>query len=430
MTHFDATGATAASDITASAVPAADRPPVCFLGDDRAFRRLLVRGAVLLMFTLGIYRFWLVTDIRRYLWSHTEIDDQTLEYSGTAFELLIGFLIALAVLVPIYGALFYAALDLGVIGELSGLIGFVLLAFLGNFAIYRARRYRLTRTIYRGVRFHQEGSALRYAVCAVFWWTLAILTLGLAYPFAQAALERFKMGNTYYGRLSATFAGSGWVLFIRGFPMWLTVIGPFAIGLALTIKAVDWNAFADIGQLSGEQIVNRIETARIADAIVYLSVTVGWAIAAAVILFPAFQALNLRWWISGLRFGALEMTSHLLTADIYQAYLRFLWYAFLFTLVIAVGVFIGVVIIGYVAWGYGRDVAEIVTTLMLLGGYVAAALGFSTIYQVTIKLSLWRFGIDAIEIRNISALDQVPASGRPSSPFGEGLADALNVGGY
>jgi hypothetical protein len=61
---------------------------------------------------------------------------------------------------------------------------------------------------------------------------------------------------------------------------------------------------------------------------------------------------------------------------------------------------------------------------------VTAALGFSTIYQVTVRLALWRLGMDAIGMTNIAVLDNVPAAGRPSSPFGEGLADALNVGGY
>ena len=42
--------------------------PVRFLGDPRAFWRLLARGAVLLAFTLGIYRFWLATDQRRFLY--------------------------------------------------------------------------------------------------------------------------------------------------------------------------------------------------------------------------------------------------------------------------------------------------------------------------------------------------------------------------
>ena len=65
-----------------------------FRGDAGAYWRLLARGAVLLMVTLGIYRFWLTTDIRRFLWSNTELAGQSLEYTGTAREILLGFLVA------------------------------------------------------------------------------------------------------------------------------------------------------------------------------------------------------------------------------------------------------------------------------------------------------------------------------------------------
>ena len=145
-----------------------------FVGHGEVFWRLLARGAVLLMFTLGIYRFWLTTDIRRYLWSSTEIADESFEYSGTARELLVGFLIAIAVLVPLYAVFFLLTIALG---ELWSTLGLVVLTFLGQYAVYRARRYRLTRTIYRGVRFHQTGSAWRYSICAVFWWTLIALSI-------------------------------------------------------------------------------------------------------------------------------------------------------------------------------------------------------------------------------------------------------------
>src|SRR6476620_1287136 len=140
-----------------------------FLGDERAFWPLLIRGAVLLLVTLGIYRFWLATDVRRNLWTTTEIAGDGLEYVGTARELLLGFLIAIALLVPINVAFFLAALGRGWLSQISGLLALVVLALLGQFAVYRARRYRLTRTVYRGIRFHQTGSAWRYAVCAIFW---------------------------------------------------------------------------------------------------------------------------------------------------------------------------------------------------------------------------------------------------------------------
>jgi len=140
-----------------------------FLGNERAFWRLLIRGACLLLVTLGIYRFWLATDVRRFLWSNTEIAGDGLEYIGTAKELLIGFLIAIALLVPLNVVLFLSAFGRGWLSQMSGLLALIVLALLGQFAVYRARRYRLTRTVYRGIRFHQTGSAWRYAVCAIFW---------------------------------------------------------------------------------------------------------------------------------------------------------------------------------------------------------------------------------------------------------------------
>jgi uncharacterized membrane protein YjgN (DUF898 family) len=161
-----------------SAVSPLDTPPAesapappggWFAAPEKPFWRLLIRGGVLLAVTLGIYRFWLATDIRRFLWSNTEIAGDGLEYIGTARELLLGFLIAIVLLVPVNVMFFLAAFSGGLLGQISGIFALVVLVLLGQFAVYRARRYRLTRTIYRGIRFHQTGSAWRYAVCALFW---------------------------------------------------------------------------------------------------------------------------------------------------------------------------------------------------------------------------------------------------------------------
>jgi len=85
---------------------------VQFLGKEAAYWRLRIKGAGLLVLTLGIYRFWFATDVRRYLWSSTEIGGETLEYIGLATELLGGFLLAIAILVPLYTAIASAALTL------------------------------------------------------------------------------------------------------------------------------------------------------------------------------------------------------------------------------------------------------------------------------------------------------------------------------
>src|SRR5437588_1224781 len=254
----------------APAETAPARPPngARFTGNERAFWRLLMRGAALLLVTLGIYRFWLATDVRRFLWSNTEIAGDGLEYIGTARELLLGFLIAIALLVPVNVAFFVAALGRGWLSQISGFLALAVLALLGQFAVYRARRYRLTRTVYRGIRFHQTGSAWRYAVCAIFWWGMIALTLGLAYPWAQASLERFKLRNTYYGDLQAHFVGSGTRLFFRGALFWLVVVGPFGFGLMMAVGAVDWNAVDEAMRRGGDDLTGRVEAAGVAPALV------------------------------------------------------------------------------------------------------------------------------------------------------------------
>lgn len=404
---------------------------VRFLGQRRSYWRLLIRGAALLMVTLGIYRFWLVTDVRRFLWSNTEIAGEPLEYTGTALELLIGFLVAIALLIPIYAGFFLAALDLGLLGKLSGLLAFAALGVLGQYAIYRARRYRLTRTIYRGLRFHQSGSAWSYAIRATLWWVATIVTLGLAYPFQMASLERYKMRNTFYGDLAGRFEASGFALLLRGLPMWLLFFAPLALAIRGFV-GIDWQALIDAIAQGGDDVMSKIEGGNpgLGSAIVFAMLMGGTSIVLGALLYPAFQALILRWWSSGLRFGGLEVRSRLRTRDVYGAYARFVGYASLFS--IAMGI-IGTIVLfmAGVVVGAALDTAEQITaTLLLLVAYVITALGFSTIYRATVQLSLWQLGMESLELSGLSELEKVKAAGRPSSALGEGLADALNVGGY
>jgi uncharacterized membrane protein YjgN (DUF898 family) len=428
-------GATAGTPASVPHVPSARPVPVAagrvrFLGKDRDYWRLLVRGALLLMVTLGIYRFWLVTDMRRFLWANTEVAGDTLEYSGTARELLIGFLIAVTLLVPINVAFFVAGLT--VLGQGAAVLGFIVLAWFGQFAIYRARRYRLTRTVYRGIRFQQTGAAWRYAFCALFWWSLTIVTLGLAYPWGQASLERYKMRHTFYGDLGARFAGSGTGLFVRGILMWLVVAGPFALGMTYAIGAIDWTAVASAIEKGGPNPYGRLEevSPNLGLAMLAAVGAAAWPFLAGALLYPAFQAMVLRWWISGVRFGDVVVASHLRTGQLYGVYFRFFLFALLFAIVIGVVALIGFALFGLFLGALAKsNVAEIVGTAAAVAGYVVVMLGYSTIYQATVKLRTWRAAFESVELSGLPALESVKARGAPSSAFGEGLADALNVGG-
>ncbi|MGB5085051.1 MAG: DUF898 family protein [Methylocystis silviterrae] len=172
---------------------AAESSDIVFTGRDDEFRDLLLHGAPLEIVTVGFYRFWLATKIRQHLWSHTILDGDAFAYLGTARELLIGFFFAIAILAPIYLASFLLGVEVEREKSFaSSLVGVFFLAF-WQFAVYRARRYRLHRTAWRGLRFHMEGSGVSYALNAMGWGLLTVISLGLALPWMQAGLERYKM---------------------------------------------------------------------------------------------------------------------------------------------------------------------------------------------------------------------------------------------
>jgi len=403
---------------------------VRFLGVERAFWRLLLRGSALLLVTLGLYRFWLVTDVRRYLWNNTEIAVDALDYTGTAGELLIGFLIAIALLLPIYAVFYLGALAPGAVARGASVAAFLLLALLGQFAVYRARRYRLSRTVYRGIRFHQTGSAWRYAVCATFWWSMIGLTLGLAYPWAQASLERFKLRNTFYGDLQGQFVGSGTALFFRGIALWLLVVAPLVLGLFVAVGAVDWNVIGEALKRGGREAFRSAEAAGAAQAAAFATLALSWSLIALAVLYPAFQAMVLRWWISGLRFGKLTVTSHLRTSAVYSLYWRFVWISVVTGML---GAFLGFIAYAVVAAigraSLGGAALELAQSATFVGFYVIAALGYSAIYQATVTLRLWKNGFESLELANVEVLDRVKAVPARATAVGEGIADALSLGG-
>jgi uncharacterized membrane protein YjgN (DUF898 family) len=402
-----------------------------FVGINADYWRLLIRGNFLVAITFGIFRFWLSTDMRRFLWSNTVIGGESLEYTGRGIELFLGFLIAIVVLLPLYVAFgvvpfLLPGLRPDIAQKVAVPLLFFVLALLGQFAIYRARRYRLTRTIFRGVRLHQSGSAWAYAFRSVGWWFLIFFTLGLVYPWAEANLESYKMRYTFYGDLPGHFVGRGSGLFARGIALWLVMLGPM-FAVLFVAPFFDWSGLeAALVKLNVGGAHTKGEGVG-----VLAGAAVIWAALAAIMLYPAFQAMTMRWWLAGLRFGDIAIASSLRTGQVYRVWLRFLLGAVLFA--IAAAVITALIPLSWSQIAKGAPLSnlmQIIATGFALLAYVVIVLAYSTIYQVIVKLSLWQIAVESIDISNFHMVELVKAEGQQSSPFGEGLADALNVGSF
>ncbi len=172
--------------------------------------KIVIVNFLLTVLTLGIYRFWAKTRVRQYLWGHVEIMGDRLEYTGTGKELFLGFLfVFIVVLMPllfVIGLLDVALRD-GAEGFLvvKEVLQWLVIFFLIGVALFRARRYRLTRTYWRGIRGGQTGSAIVYAFLWLGCLLLTMVTLGLAWPACSVWIKKYEMRHTWVGDVQPDF---------------------------------------------------------------------------------------------------------------------------------------------------------------------------------------------------------------------------------
>lgn len=176
--------------------------------------------------TLGVYHFWGKAKIRRYLFSQTSFGGDRFAYHGTGKELYHGFLKAMVVFgVPYFslgGAHTLLALPRWTDLLLQSLATLLLFLYV-PIAIVNARRYRCTRTSWRGIRFSFRGRTQDFLALYFRGWLFTILTLGTYYPYFQTQRQAFLHSHTYFGNQRFHFSGHGSGLMV-----------PFAITLLMT----------------------------------------------------------------------------------------------------------------------------------------------------------------------------------------------------
>ena len=187
--------------------------------------------------TLGIYHFWAKTEVRQRLWTAIRLQDEPLEYTGTGRELLIGFLLVFAaVLLPLLVSGYLIALWLGPLSP--WLVGYQVVAYLAvalliGVGTYRAQRYRLARTRWRGIRMALAGSSWRYGW--THFWTLLPLavSLGWAAPWRATRLQSLITNQMRFGDQPFQFSAGAGPLYAPFAVLWLGTVSVVVVATAL-----------------------------------------------------------------------------------------------------------------------------------------------------------------------------------------------------
>lgn len=223
--------------VAAAAWPSTGQPvqKLQYDGTIGALYWIFIKNLLLGIITLTIYRFWGKTNLRRYAWSHTSVQGQRFEYTGRGGELFVGFLIVVAFYAV--GAILFnvATLSIGQTAQITGQLAVaVLIVYFVFVAQYAAQNYRLTRTLWSGIRGGMTGSAWRYGVKAFLFVLLNAITLNLASPWTTLRLAEDRFNHSYLGNAKASLQASAGPLypsFILGFVF--TILGAAVLLLVL-----------------------------------------------------------------------------------------------------------------------------------------------------------------------------------------------------
>lgn len=394
-------------------------PAAAFDGPRGRLLRILLANLLLNVVTLGVYRFWAKTRLRRFLWRHTKLLGEPLEYTGTGVELFVGFLIVMAVLAPLIGVASLAQLFVEHIA-----VNFIVpavLFLLTPVALYRMWRYRLARTLWRGVQFGLDGSSLRYAGLWLGYGAATVITLGLANPWRRVATTRYLLDRARIGATKLRLDVRAGRLFVP----WLVVLGLLAAVVAV-LAAANVPILREVAAMLGD--LPGLPPARagrgLGQAIARIHAWPLLLLLLPVIAFVRYRALELRYFLDHLRAGDVRMRSELGTGFFVAVHLAG-WAA---ALLIVLGLPV-LFVVAAAASGMEETAAPaMIIGFLIVWGllYVLLGLAYTLFVDVTVLAHVCR----TLSIENPVALDDVTQSSAALPRRGEGLADALDIGGF
>ncbi len=384
---------------------------------------LYIKTALLTMVKLGIYRFWAKTRIRKYIWSATSANEDSFEYTGTGLEKFLGFLVAIVILAIYLGivqmVLFFAGLNLFMDPETASgadIVRQVAAIYITLFAVmplllfaqYRARRYKMARTRWRGIRFGMENAAWGYVWRAIGHYFLTLITLGILAPRASFYLEKYMTDRTWYG--DARFEQDGkWTALYPAMKHLFIGAGFIIVGVALAalfeaiVAAILLSIVGYIWMIVGA-VYYRVQAFNYLTAHKVLDDKIGFysEVKTSTVIFTYIVGILIIGAVSSIAFTALFVVG-----------------------------FVGAFVTGmsFEASLSGSMVGAVALAIFGVVGYIAILLTLGALSLVIIVQPIIAHLVDGVQVHGAEHLDDITQRSADLGADAEGFADALDIGG-
>jgi uncharacterized membrane protein YjgN (DUF898 family) len=347
--------------------------------------KLTIVNFLLGIVTLGFYRFWAKTNVRKHIWSSVHINGEPLEYTGTGMELFKGFLMVFGLFILPYVIALTAATFIQ--GPESAVAIFMQFAFflaiyvLWGFAIYKARKFQLSRTHWRGIRGTLVGSAMTYSLLYFGSLLAKSMSMGWATPVMNTVLAEQITNDMRFGDAAFKFKGRAGPLYPTYALCWFLTLAAIVAVIVIAVSSAGLSAYLS------SVFDPAAATESVEEMASYIGLAIGVLFLLSMLIIPMLWAV----------YSAKEMRT-------FATYTRFDGVPF--TLNATAGSIIRLTVI---------NLLLIIFTLGIAWPFVQ---------QRVVK-----FVVDRLKLEGLIDIDRIRQSSAKMDSRGEGLADAFDVGG-
>lgn len=174
---------------------------------------IFIVNILLIIATLGVYYFWGKVKIQRYLYSQLEFDGDRFTFHGKGRELFIGGIIGLILLGTTIGIQHLLETSENNYLIAAGIIIFLIMFSLIPVIFVLSRRYYMSRSSWRGIRFSFRGKIRAFYRVLAGGVLLTMITFGLYSPILRNRIKHYFIDNSYFGTRKFNYSGDGMEVF-------------------------------------------------------------------------------------------------------------------------------------------------------------------------------------------------------------------------
>jgi uncharacterized membrane protein YjgN (DUF898 family) len=393
---------------------------VTFHGSWTDFAKIALPNVLLTLVTLGFYRFWATTRERQYLWGQTRFIDEPLEWTGRGLELFIGFIMVFFVIVIPIVVIQFVLQGMLLQGQPAAaavlvILLFLLIFYLVGLAYFRALRYRLSRTYWRGIRGGSDNQGWSYGWSYIWRNVVAAIPLYLLYPWASMSLWNERWNKMSFGPYRFE-SSADWKALMKRYLLFyllpfLLFGGAFILGITMGMSGNSGgDPFAAGGAIAAVMVV-------LAVLGLYIVMPI-----AALLYYSKFMRVA----ISALRLGDLEFAFTARSPD---------WILFWLANLAIYAVAYGFAVMPF-ALLVTADIAQFAQRIETGESFLSAGVIIGVLLAIIpiafatsiVRYRSWKFFVTHTEAYGEVNLDQMTQSETQASSHGEGLLDAFDVG--